>query len=462
MSGPKVVNIQAVRRRQRREGLARLRELGAVLEECFGLHEADPGGAGELRRQVADVLARLEALRAEEQWAPLLAQAAAYAQIYRDEAARLRRQVSERRAATLRREHHRRRGGAGLREELEKLPASTTRDAVLRKLAAAGDDEVAWSEAAGEAAHWLAESQHTLAPADVADFLRQMTIVYVDPSAGEPPIQLPGVPPDPEELRLDRCWALLAELEPGGDTDALAGWKHRVQAAAAATDPDQRGLQLDSLALEITSFLRERRGRQAGQVALQSILAEIEGMDTPEASAWCAQIEAVLDRPSLAEEMQALAEAARVWVVGEQSREDAREQRVVVLRGLASLGYEVREGMAAAWMEGGRVVVHRPGDGQYGVELSAPAAGDAFQARVVAAPGHSAQRDREMEETWCTEFARLRGLLAAEGFTTDVVRALAPGAVPVKTAGGDTTMSGERRLSSPSSQRRQDQAGNGG
>ena len=71
----------------------------------------------------------------------------------------------------------------------------------------------------------------------------------------------------------------------------------------------------------------------------------------------------------------------------------------------------------------------------YGVEFSAPAAGTAFQTRVVAVgeQQRSSQRDREVEETWCSEFARLRALLAEGGCETNLAQAHQPGAIPIKT-----------------------------
>ena len=111
------------------------------------------------------------------------------------------------------------------------------------------------------------------------------------------------------------------------------------------------------------------------------------------------------------------------------------------------LGYEVREGMATAWTEEGRVVVHKPGESVYGVELSAPSVGNALQVRVVAKGevSRSQQRDKEVEETWCGEFSRLRALLAEEGFPTELKQAHAPGEVAIKTiAGGESKAEQER------------------
>lgn len=458
MSGPKVVNIQAVRRRQQRESTARLRELTAILKECSGLHGTDLADATKFRQQTATVLANLETLRTGGQWAQLLYQTTGYCQLYRDEANTLRRNAAAHRAAVLNREHHRRQGSAKLSAELEKLPASPARDEALRKLAAAGNDETAWMTVADEITRDLAESRQTSMQTQFTNRLRELATAYLDPNAKPDAARLPGAPPDPDELRLERCWTALAELELDGTVHDLANWKQRIQTAADTADPNHRGLLLDSLALEISSLIQERRLIAEKTAALQSILAELKSLDAPTAETWRAQIRAALDHPAPVAEMHSLANAAHAWITQEQSHEDAREQRAAVLRGLASLGYEVRENMTAAWMQQGRIVIHKPGDGQYGIEFSAPASGDAFQARVVAADtgSRSQQRDREVEEGWCAEFARLRASLAEAGFATNMVRTHAPGEVPVKTVASGERSAASRDLSRPASRQLRD------
>jgi hypothetical protein len=119
----------------------------------------------------------------------------------------------------------------------------------------------------------------------------------------------------------------------------------------------------------------------------------------------------------------------------ETKREDARAQRDAVLRALAEQGYEVRDGMATAWVEEGRVIIQKPNETIYGLELSAPPTGTAFQVRVVATgnDGRTTQRDKEVEQTWCTAFDKVQSSLRKEGFETRLNHASDPGVVPIKT-----------------------------
>ena len=82
-------------------------------------------------------------------------------------------------------------------------------------------------------------------------------------------------------------------------------------------------------------------------------------------------------------------------------------RRRAVLQGLASLGYEVTKGMATAWVEGGRVVLRKAANRDYGVELAGGAKSDRLQVRAVGfgSPGavRDTSRDRDMETIWCDE-----------------------------------------------------------
>ena len=50
----------------------------------------------------------------------------------------------------------------------------------------------------------------------------------------------------------------------------------------------------------------------------------------------------------------------------------ATARRRAVLGGLAKLGYEVRETMATAWANDGRLVLRKPNANDYGIELERP------------------------------------------------------------------------------------------
>lgn len=434
MSGPKVVNIQALRRQQQRESAARLRELNTIIDECLSLQNTGQVTTSEFHQQTAALLTSLNGLREAGLWVDLVAQTTSYRDFYQQEAVNLRHRTAERRTAALCREHRLRQSAAQLADALNQLPPSSERNDALQKLITTQNDAEGFAAAAAEAADLVARTHHETAATENAQLLRALAATYAEPEASVTTQLLSGAAKDPDELRLDRCWSLLGELEAHDPTAAIEEWKQKARTTSSAV-LSERGLLLDSLVLELTTHVRAKRAHQIAKAAIEEVLAELEGFSSPEAEVWRAKLLAAIDQPILSDEEQALVESARAWITQENAREDAQEQRAAVLRALTALGYEVREGMSAAWTEQGRVVVHKPNEPLYGVEFSAPATGTAFQTRVVAVgeQQRSSQRDREVEETWCSEFARLRALLAEGGFETNLAKAHQPGAIPIKT-----------------------------
>ena len=108
-----------------------------------------------------------------------------------------------------------------------------------------------------------------------------------------------------------------------------------------------------------------------------------------------------------------------------------------MLEGLATLGYEVREGMATAWAREGRIVVRKAGETDYGLELGATSDVSRLQVQLVGsdrpASPRDPKRDRDREVSWCSDFDRLKSSVASAGGEIALDRALAAGAQAVKT-----------------------------
>jgi len=257
----------------------------------------------------------------------------------------------------------------------------------------------------------------------------------------------------PRDLRLDGA---LAELEALGGEAAARTFASR--AAALLTEPEARQAPLaDSLLLDLGAELRRRREEGALRQRLLEAQARLTAATVAAPLALAGRLEAALAAPSASTAEPLLAEV-RQTLDRTLAELAAAARRRAVLAGLAALGYEVRENMATAWVEGGRIVVQKPGSPDYGVELGAPADASRFQVRLVgaetpAAP-RSPERDRDQETIWCQDFERLRRLVAQDGGETTLERAQPAGEVPVKTvplAAGGTA---ERSREIPSAQRR--------
>ncbi len=157
-------------------------------------------------------------------------------------------------------------------------------------------------------------------------------------------------------------------------------------------------------------------------------------MKSAEAAALRVEIEQAIAKAGSND--QELVKRADFLIEAEVRSMAAEERRRAVLEGLASLGYEVSEGMMTAWVSGGRVVLRKPANPGYGVELSGGPQTDVMQVRAVGlgnpADPRDAGRDKDMETIWCGEFERLRSLVAQAGGNVSIESARPVGQYPLK------------------------------
>jgi hypothetical protein len=155
-----------------------------------------------------------------------------------------------------------------------------------------------------------------------------------------------------------------------------------------------------------------------------------------------AEIERTLTAP-LVIEGQELVKRADFLIEEEFKAMAAEERRRAVLEGLASLGYEVSEGMATAWVQNGQIVLRKAANPGYGVELSGGSRSDLLQVRAVGIGGpaeaRDANRDRDMETIWCGEFDRLKVLVAKAGGNVSIESARPVGQFPLKVVSDPVT-----------------------
>jgi hypothetical protein len=239
----------------------------------------------------------------------------------------------------------------------------------------------------------------------------------------------PAPPGEEAGLRIDRHLAELSAL-------GIDARPFEVRASAAAAEgPPRQALLADSLLVDLAHALKEGRERVARLADLRQRAAELSGYESSKAQALVARLGVALSAEDatsapdlirqadalIAEELHVLAAAAR---------------RRAVLQGLASLGYGVNEGMATSWVEGGRVVLRKAANPDYGIELSGGMQSDRLQVRAVSFGGlqmaRNAARDRDMETVWCGEFEKLQALVARSGGSVDIETALPAGAVAIK------------------------------
>lgn len=249
------------------------------------------------------------------------------------------------------------------------------------------------------------------------------------------------------EARLLRVDRHIAELQVLQGAAAAAPYLDALHNAERETAPQRRNLLLDSLVLELAAASAAFAQRRMQLERLQDVASRLAALDPADQAPLLAQVAACSTDTALPL-LTALTLQCDTALASHQQALAAVSRRQAVLDGLASLGYEVREGMATAWQDNGAVVLKKAATPGYGVEVGGQADGGRLQVRAVAlAADRDRSRDRDIETLWCGEFGRLQALLHGQGTELVVERALGVGEVPLKEAIATATPSGQVQVS---------------
>ncbi|VIO69745.1 hypothetical protein [Bradyrhizobium ivorense] len=239
-------------------------------------------------------------------------------------------------------------------------------------------------------------------------------------------------PQEMEGPALGRVDALLGELRGLGiDSSPFSDRVALLEGEPLARRPPVA----DSLLLDLTAAVKDGRARARLADELRARRAELFVMKSAEAALLLTEIEETLASPTLSNGRD-LVKRADFLIEEEFKAMAAAERRRAVLEGLASLGYEVSEGMATAWVENGEIVLRKAANPGYGIELLGGSRSDLLQVRAVgigsSAEARDTNRDRDMETIWCGEFDRLKALVAKAGGNVAMEFARPVGQFPLK------------------------------
>ncbi len=427
MSGPKVFHVVT-----REELVARceaqLRQLDSAIAEWTEACKRNGAGNAQDAEAVASRRDALRRMLKEDRFSELQKQVQVEMSFLRTDAqARIERavaaaaQVMEYRRRTARTAHMLldalRKSGRSIPDDLQRELESTESTANLEAAISRAFALLAPAAVSGAPT----ERQRELASQLGRD---QKRATLADWVASQPPFAEAG-----SYLRIDRHLAELSAL--GVDPSPFA-----TRATMLEGEPSPRqALLADSLLVDLARAVKEGREQSARLADLRERAAELSHHASTVAQALRGRIEAAIEAkdgssaPTLIAEADALVlEELRVLAA------DAR--RHAVLQGLASLGYEVSEGMATAWVQSGHVVLRKAANSDYGIELGGGKKSESLQVRAVvlgsAQTPRNAQRDRDMEAVWCSELGQLRTLLASEGGQLEIDQATPVGATPLK------------------------------
>ena len=122
----------------------------------------------------------------------------------------------------------------------------------------------------------------------------------------------------------------------------------------------------------------------------------------------------------------------------ELARLQREHKRRAILESLTALGYEISEGMDTAMVEAGKLVLRKPDDTDYAIEVVSNADLSLVQTAMVRYSDSDSMteqqrlRDHEREADWCDDHKRIRDALGKKGYQTSFKMQFPAGAHPVR------------------------------
>lgn len=234
------------------------------------------------------------------------------------------------------------------------------------------------------------------------------------------------------DRRLDK---LLAEIETIECKEAAQPFVDRMTLIAKETSSNRRSLLMDSLILDLVAHAHKRKEKEQAITAMREVRCELRRLISQQAKDLETNLTNAIDSANISSS-KILCDKGLALVKSETKSMAGASRREAILKGLTGLGYEIKENMTTAWAENGRIVIKKPNEKDYGVELGAVEDAERMQVQLVSLEQSSdiskASRDVDRETIWCSEFSRLTSLLAESGTALHIDKALSVGSRPLK------------------------------
>ncbi|NBV23688.1 MAG: hypothetical protein EBS05_17430 [Proteobacteria bacterium] len=253
--------------------------------------------------------------------------------------------------------------------------------------------------------------------------------------AARPPVVTP--PNAAESSMLKQLDALLVQIGALQDTAGWAELMRRAEEIRSEADAARRRRLYESLALESSARLKQLRATQAWLAEVDALIEEAEPYTGTAVDA-VANALRDLRRAGRPEELKPWREQLAAAQQSALAKLERERKRAAILESLTELGYEASEGMETALAQAGKLVIRKPGDENYAIEVVSDAKLSMVQTTMVRyadSPEMTEQqrlRDQEREEEWCADHARWREGLAKQGLATSFKLQLTAGSHPVK------------------------------
>ena len=237
------------------------------------------------------------------------------------------------------------------------------------------------------------------------------------------------------ETRDHRLDKLLAEVEALEGKDNGQPFLERLNVIENELSMNHSALLMDSLILDLIAHSNARKENEKAISRMREIRSELRQFSSTAAQELVDHLTIAINTANISNSKM-LCQRGEEIIKEETQRMAGIARRKAILRGLAELGYEVKEDLSTAWVKDGRIVVQKPHDNTYGVELGAVADAERVQVQLVTFEFTDdplkASRDRYKETIWCSEFSHLSALLEKSGTIIEIEKALPLGAKPLK------------------------------
>ena len=230
---------------------------------------------------------------------------------------------------------------------------------------------------------------------------------------------------------------LLGELAAFSEDTFLQNARQKAESVRMERDSARRGVLAEALLIDCSVRLKERRQLARWREDVQQLIDSAAHLDDAAVDGIVAELRLLLAAERMAD-LEPVRLRLRAEIEAAEARREREFRRRALMESVRSLGYEASEGLETALVKGGRLVLRRPGEDEYAVELVADAELNQLQTALVRYSDtaemteQQKRRDREREERWCEDHGRLREQLAARGFESQFKMRLRPGEHPVK------------------------------
>jgi hypothetical protein len=230
---------------------------------------------------------------------------------------------------------------------------------------------------------------------------------------------------------------LLAEMAMLQDTAGWTGILQKADTIRKESSAERRRGLYESLVLECDSRLRNLREFKSWQTELHQLIDSAAACHSAAIDEVVADLEK-MERIGQVRDLSAVSKLLKEAKAATEKQAEREQKRQAILQTLEELGYEVVDGMERGFVSAGKIVMQKPGQSEYAVEVVTNADLSVMQTAMIRysegaeTTEQQRLRDCEQEEAWCGDHERIRAKLAQQGFATDFRLKIPAGQHPVK------------------------------